>query len=955
MTNHLNNHDSNHGGDDAAGGNGRAGHGRDGDLASGEAVELEAKIVAWVAGELPEFDRAELERLVAARPELAKFRERMELVRDLVTDAVRADAEPLRMSAERREKLLRTLGSTGEVLPLREQVVVLPPRTPWWRGRNRYQYFGVGGLLAGAAAAMALLFFQVPVYEERAEVQFARPDPVVVTRQTVADTSIRSAGVSVPAAVRRAGEKEFKAIESVASEGGSPRGATRVSMPQAQAEADIATPLAQVETVSEPQFATVRLTAPSLSAPAAPTVAANGAAQVITMPRAQLRLLDERALAENSFLPQGPTAPLTLSGTQAAVGFAPSDLGATQARQVQVKSEPFAGAFDLASAPVPAETRIGQSPTAALPTRAPVPLGDALMRQEAAAAQEILAKDASAGMREGAAPATSAMAPAGTVVLGRRASATGGAILGTGQSGVALAPPPAAPAADAGEVRLDAFTVAADKDTQARAVEAKAKAEAAKKAEAERARAIERDDAPAVRRPREVKPAVPEEAAAAREPFSTFSLHVSDVSFRLAREAVAAMARGGNVTAPAIRPEEFYNAFRYGDPLPGTDEKIGARIEQAAHPVLQQRNLVRIALRVAATGRTAAQPLRLTVLLDTSGSMEREDRATAVRRALRELAALLGPADRVTLVGFARTPRLLAEAVPGDQAGTLVDLAARTPAEGGTNFEAALRLGGELARRHRLEGAQNRVVLLTDGAANLGAAEPAQLAAQVAAWRREGIAFDACGVGLDGLDDDVLEALARSGDGRYAVLGGGGDAEAKEFAQRLAGALRPAAENVKVQVRFNAARVGRYRLIGFEQHRLATEDFRNDAVDAAELAAEENAVALYQVEVLPQGAGELGEVFVRFRDAATGQMVERAWPIAHEPAAPAFARATPSLQLAGVAALLADKLRETPLAQQFTLAELAGPVAAVRAHYAGEPRVQELATMYDQLRRIIRE
>lgn len=950
MTNHLNNHDSNHGGDDAAGGNGRAGNGRDGDLARSEAVELEAKIVAWVAGELPEFDRAELERLVAARPELAKFRERMELVRDLVTDAVRADAEPLRMSAERREKLLRTLGSTGEVLPLREQVVVLPPRTPWWRGRNRYQYFGVGGLLAGAAAAMALLFFQVPVYEERAEVQFARPDPVVVMQQSVADTSIRSNDGSRPVAVRRAGEEKFREVNLVAGE-------SRVAMPQSKrkAEADIATPLAQVETVSEPQFATVRLTAPSLSAPAAPTVAANGAAQVITMPRAQLRLLDERALAENSFLPQGPTAPLTLSGTQAAVGFAPSDLGATQARQVQVKSEPFAGAFDLASAPVPAETRIGQSPTAALPTGAPVPLGDALMRQETAAAQGILAKDASAGMREGAAPATSAMAPAGTVVLDGRASATGGAILGTGQSGVALAPLPAAPAADVGELRLDAFTVATDKDTQARAVEAKAKAEATKKAEAERARAIERDDAPAVRRPREVKPAVPEEAAAAREPFSTFSLHVSDVSFRLAREAVAAMARGGNVTAPAIRPEEFYNAFRYGDPLPGTDEKIGARIEQAAHPVLQQRNLVRIALRVAATGRTAAQPLRLTVLLDTSGSMEREDRATAVRRALRELAALLGPADRVTLVGFARTPRLLAEAVPGDRAGTLVDLAARTPAEGGTNFEAALRLGGELARRHRLEGAQNRVVLLTDGAANLGAAEPAQLAAQVAAWRREGIAFDACGVGLEGLDDDVLEALARSGDGRYAVLGGGGEAEAKEFAQRLAGALRPAAENVKVQVRFNAARVGRYRLIGFEQHRLATEDFRNDAVDAAELAAEENAVALYQVEVLPQGAGELGEVFVRFRDAATGQMVERAWPIAHEPAAPAFARATPSLQLAGVAALLADKLRETPLAQQFTLAELAGPVAAVRTHYAREPRVQELATMYDQLRRIIRE
>ncbi len=65
MKNHLNNHDSNHGGDDAAGGSGRSGDGRDGNLVRPEDVELEAKIVAWVAGELAEFARAERERLVA--------------------------------------------------------------------------------------------------------------------------------------------------------------------------------------------------------------------------------------------------------------------------------------------------------------------------------------------------------------------------------------------------------------------------------------------------------------------------------------------------------------------------------------------------------------------------------------------------------------------------------------------------------------------------------------------------------------------------------------------------------------------------------------------------------------------------------------------------------------------------------------------------------------------------
>ena len=68
------------------------------------------------------------------------------------------------------------------------------------------------------------------------------------------------------------------------------------------------------------------------------------------------------------------------------------------------------------------------------------------------------------------------------------------------------------------------------------------------------------------------------EAKAADEPFSTFSLHVSDVSFRLAQ---AALAQGQMPDPDTIRPEEFYNAFDYGDPGPATGEKIACRIEQA--------------------------------------------------------------------------------------------------------------------------------------------------------------------------------------------------------------------------------------------------------------------------------------------------------------------------------------------------------------------------------------
>jgi hypothetical protein len=507
---------------------------------------------------------------------------------------------------------------------------------------------------------------------------------------------------------------------------------------------------------------------------------------------------------------------------------------------------------------------------------------------------------------------------------------------------------PALIASDKKELKLDAFAVAAE-PRQLRAVPPAAPASPR---EAEPAN--ERNPAKPVTRANAAGRDASEwqqEVSVRDQSDSTFSLHVSDASFRLARAALAA----GSLPDPAsVRPEEFYNAFDFGDPAPVAGEAVQAWIEQSGHPFLSQRSLVRIAVRVPASGRIANQPLSLTVLLDTSGSMEREDRAATVRQALASLASLLGPNDTLSLVGFARQPRLLADRLAGDKAGQLVDLAARTPAEGGTDLDAALKLAGEVALRQRRDGARNRIVLLTDGAANLGEADPAVLARRIRDLRQQGVAFDACGIGAEGLDDGMIEALTREGDGRYQVLNSPEEADAR-FAGALAGAFRPAAENVKVQVRFNPARVGRYRLIGFEHHRLKAEDFRNDQVDAAELAAEEAAVALYQIESRPDGEGEVGEVQIRFRDAADGRMVERSWTLVHAPQAPSFGRASPSLKLAGTAAFLAEKLRGGDVAAGIRLSDFAPIVNELRGHYRHEARVQELVAMFAQSRRLLRE
>ena len=447
---------------------------------------------------------------------------------------------------------------------------------------------------------------------------------------------------------------------------------------------------------------------------------------------------------------------------------------------------------------------------------------------------------------------------------------------------------------------------------------------------------------------RTAAPPVLDEKTAADEAFSTFSLHVSDVSFKL---AMAALARGEWPEAAKIRIEEFVNAFDYGDPLPCRDEKVSCRLEQAVHPFLQQRNLLRVSMRTAAAGRADNTPLRLTLLLDNSGSMERIDRQQTVRRAFALLADQLKPIDQITLICFARQPRLLADKVTGAKAHDLVQLVESLPSEGGTNIEAALKLAFEKAREQQVSGAQNRIVLLTDGAVNLGDADPQRLSQMIAGMRDAGIAFDAAGISAEGLNDEILEALTRKGDGRYYLLDSH-EAADDGFARQLAGALRPSAKNVKVQIEFNPERVGRYKLLGFEKHRLNKEDFRDDTVDAAEMAAAEAGVAVYQFEAKPDGEGDIGSVSVRFRDVSTGQMVENRWPIPYEADAPRVDQAAPSLQVAVTAALFAATLRGEPLGETVDLKTLSQLIAGLPEQVRSARRIGQLHQMIGQARQL---
>jgi Ca-activated chloride channel family protein len=110
------------------------------------------------------------------------------------------------------------------------------------------------------------------------------------------------------------------------------------------------------------------------------------------------------------------------------------------------------------------------------------------------------------------------------------------------------------------------------------------------------------------------------------------------------------------------------------------------------------------------------------------------------------------------------------------------------------------------------------------------------------------------GFGLGDYNDRLMEQLADQGDGFYAYVDGEREA-VRLFTHDLTGTLQTIAREAKVQVEFNPATVGTYRLIGFENRAVADDDFRDDSVDGGEIGAGHTVTALYEVSLLEGATG----------------------------------------------------------------------------------------------------
>ncbi|MCD9046562.1 VWA domain-containing protein [Luteimonas sp. MHLX1A] len=337
----------------------------------------------------------------------------------------------------------------------------------------------------------------------------------------------------------------------------------------------------------------------------------------------------------------------------------------------------------------------------------------------------------------------------------------------------------------------------------------------------------------------------------AEAPVSTFSVDVDTGSYSNVRRM---LRQGVRPPADAVRAEEFINYFRYDHPAPaGRDVPFRITTELAPSPWARGRQLLMIGLRGYDVPRTTLPAANLVFLIDTSGSMGAPDKLPLLQKAFAELVQQLRPQDRVSLVAYAGSAGLVLPPTPGDRKAEILSALGNLQAGGSTHGSAGLQLAYETARQAHVQGGINRVILATDGDFNVGLVDRAALETYVADQRRSGIALSTLGFGRGNYHDAMAERLADVGDGQHAYIDTLQEAR-KVLVEELSSTLLTIANDVKVQVEFDPARVAEYRLIGYENRLLREEDFANDRVDAGDIGAGHEVTALY--EIVPVGSAD---------------------------------------------------------------------------------------------------
>lgn len=404
----------------------------------------------------------------------------------------------------------------------------------------------------------------------------------------------------------------------------------------------------------------------------------------------------------------------------------------------------------------------------------------------------------------------------------------------------------------------------------------------------------------------------------AKDALSTFAVDVDDASYNIVKQY---LIDGNMPPADAVRIEEFINHFDYGY-RPPQNGKFRVFTETSLSPFDHNTVFLKVGLKGREVVESRRLPLHLTFVIDVSGSMGYDTRLELVKRGLRLIVEQMTSDDQIGIVTFGSTAQVVLSPVTGDQKRRVSSVIDRLWADGSTYAEAGLKLGYEMASDQYAAGYTNRIVLCSDGVANVGRTGPEEIMREVTRNAQTGITLSTFGFGMGNYNDALMEKLAQKGNGRYAYVNNWDEAQ-RQFVEQLVSNVQVIARDVKIQVAFDPAVVSSYRLIGYENRAVADNKFRDNKTDGGEIGAGHEVTALYELQMIRRPrSSQVATVTVRWKEPNQRTVQELTEIASFSPRSCAFEAVRPELQLAIVASRFAEMVKGTAFSDETSYDEL---------------------------------
>lgn len=334
-----------------------------------------------------------------------------------------------------------------------------------------------------------------------------------------------------------------------------------------------------------------------------------------------------------------------------------------------------------------------------------------------------------------------------------------------------------------------------------------------------------------------------------KEPVSTFSIDVDTAAYTNVRRL---LKEGYLPPVDAVRIEEMVNYFPYDYAAPTDKNKpFAIHTTLTDSPWKKGNKLLHIGIKGYELPDSVKKPLNLVLLIDTSGSMDGEDRLGLLKKGFDLLIDQLTDKDKISIVTYSGEERVVLEPTKGNKKTSIRKAINSLNADGVTNGSKGLKTAYQLAKDNFDKNAINRILMGTDGDFNVGNTDELSLEDFVKREKENGIYLSVLSVGRDNYNDSLTQKIAQAGNGIAYYLDSFMEAK-KVLVDDISKTMFPIANDVKIQVEFNPAQVAEYRLIGYETRHLEREDFNNDAVDAGDISSGHTVTAIY--EITPAGS-----------------------------------------------------------------------------------------------------